>query len=125
MNDRSNPKFHRIAEESLHGLARLIADDAALAAFLNAALDDDLWRQAQADPCGYFTRAGIDIPDFLDMNLQSPQVLKPWPPTIPELQMVTVRCWWVWARVDGDEEPVKPFLFCLKVPAILLDFIRR
>jgi hypothetical protein len=51
--------------------------------------------------------------------------MKSWPPTIPELQMVTVRCWWVGGKVDKDEEPAKPFLFCLEVPTILLQYVTR
>jgi hypothetical protein len=125
MNEHSDYKSHHVSEETLRGMAQLLADDAALTAFKSAALNNDLWQQAQANPRGYFASAGIDIPDVLNMSLQSHQTLKPWPPTIPELQMVTMRCWWVWGRVDEDEEPVKPFLFCLEAPAILLDYIRR
>ena len=125
MIDHSNPKSHRIAEDTLRGLAQLIADDTALAAFKIAALDEDLWQQAQADPRGYFASVGIDIPDRLDMSLQSHQDMKPWPPTIPEIQMVTVRCWWVWGKEDEDGTHLSPTEFCLEVPTILLDYLQR
>lgn len=124
IND-SNHKSHHVSEETLHGLARLLADDAALTAFKTAALNDDLWQHAQADPKGYFASAGIDIPGFLDMSLQSRQGIKPWPPTIPEFQMVTVRCWWIWGTVDEDGEYLPPAQFCLEAPTILLDYLRR
>lgn len=125
MNDFDNHESPHVSEETLRGMARLLGDDTALAAFKKAALNEDLWQQAHADPRGYFASAGIDIPDFLDMSLQSHQGMKPWPPTIPELQMVTVRCWWVWNKAGDDEGTVKPFLFCLEVPSILLDYLRR
>lgn len=115
----------RVPEETLLAQAKLLSNDAAMTAFKEAAFNDDLWREAEADPRSYFGSVGIDIPDILEMILQSHESLKPWPPTIPELQMVTLRCWWVWGKVDNDEEPVKPFRFCLEVPSILLQYLRR
>jgi hypothetical protein len=64
MIDHSHNKSYRVSEETLHGMAQLITDDTALAAFKTAALNDDLWQQAQADPRGYFASVGIDIRTF-------------------------------------------------------------
>jgi len=109
----------------LRGMGELLSDDAVLLAFKQAAFNDDLWQQAQADPRGYFGGVGVTIPDVLDIAITGHQALKPWPPTAPELQMVTIRCFWVWGKRDPDEGPVKPVQFYLEVPSILLPFVRR
>jgi hypothetical protein len=67
MNNNLEP--HHFSEEIQHAPARLIADDAALAAFKTAALNNDLWQQSQAKPRGYFASARNDIQDSIDKRL--------------------------------------------------------
>ena len=123
MKDKNDRATNRVTESILPGLASLITNDDALSAFKAAALSDDLWERAKADPTEYFGSRGVDIPPELGIGFSDHYSRKPWPPLEPDLQLVAVRCWWVWGKVDPDEDPVPPFHFCLEVPEFLLRYV--
>jgi hypothetical protein len=107
----------------LEGLAAVL-NSSALQGFADAALREDTWERAREDPVGYFRERGINVPPQIEMAFIEHQSLKPWPRPEPDLQLVKVRCWWVWGKVDPDEDPVPPFHFCLEVPAFLIEYLR-
>src|SRR5688500_13992134 len=109
--------------EIVSELAQVIADDAAFAAFKADALNEVVWSRAKADPAGYFRSRRVHIPESIEISFTDYKSLQPWPDLEPELQMVVVRCWWVWGRADSDSDPVPPFHFCLEVPAFLLQYV--
>ena len=114
----------RTRPEVLEGLAAMLGNREALGAFADAALRDDTWERAVSDPTGFFSERGIEIPKGVDIDFIEHRAKKPWPRPEPDLQLVKVRCWWVWGKVDPDEDPVPPFHFGLEVPAFLLDYVK-
>ena len=124
MNRKSKDSEESV--ERFKELASLITDERATRAFMAAALNDRAWPEAKADPIAYFNRAGVAVPPDLEVTFTGQEFEQPWPPlNDPALQTVVVRCWWVWGKVDKDDnEPVRPFRFCLEVPTSLLAYIR-
>jgi hypothetical protein len=123
VKDKNDWTTSKIPEDILSELASLITDDAAISAFKTAALSDDVWERAKADPAEYFSSQGVEIPPDLEISFSDHHSRRPWPPLEPDLQLVVVRCWWVWGKVDPDDDPVPPFHFCLEVPESLLRYV--
>jgi hypothetical protein len=96
--------------------ASFVADGRAAAMFVAAALDDEIWERACANPRRYFEARGVMVPRSVTSRFVDRS--RPDPESEATADLVTVRCWWVTARNDDDEsDPPQPVRFCLEVPA--------
>ena len=104
-------------ERAAQEFASFVADGRAAATFVAAALDDDIWERACANPRRYFEARGVTVPRSVTSRFVDRS--RPDPEADAASDLVTVRCWWVMARNDEDDEsePPKPVRFCLEVPA--------
>lgn len=94
-------------------------------AFAEAALNDDIWETAKANPARYLRASGLRLPKGIEVVFAEHRKRRPWPAPEPQLELVVVRCFWISGRADPDEDPQPPTRFCLEIPVFLLDFIRR
>jgi hypothetical protein len=115
-----------LGDDDLRRLSEVVTAPELLTAFGEAALRDDVWDKAQADPAAYLEGRGLRLPEGLEVAFTEDRLRRPWPRPEPDLQMVVIRCFWVWGKEDPDDEkPKPPTRFCLQIPAFLLDYIRQ
>lgn len=113
-----------VDEKLLAALGKTVTAPALYGAFAEAAFDDEVWQGAVAAPARYLRSKGVRLPKGVQVVLTEHRQRQPWPDREAELQLVVVRCFWVWGSADPDEEPQPPTHFCIEVPVFLLDFIR-
>jgi hypothetical protein len=106
-------------------LGEFLADGRATAMFAAAALDTDIWQRARQNPRRYFEARGVRVPSRVTSRFV--EHARPDPADDSETRTVLVRCWWVMARQDEDDEdePPQPLRFCLEVPAALVSRFTR
>jgi hypothetical protein len=109
----------QIAEE----FASFVSNGRAAAMFVAAALDDEVWERACANPRRYFEARGVEVPRsvtsrFVDRSRQEPEA--------PAPESTTVRYWWVTPRIDDDDNDAPhPVRISLEVPAETASRFRR
>jgi hypothetical protein len=111
------------SQEALKRMAAVLGNREAFQGFVGAATDDREWERATDDPAAYLEARGIDLSQ-VDVRFTEHDLSRPWPRPGTDIELVKVRCWWVWGKVDPDEDAVPPFRFCLEVPAALLPYLR-
>jgi hypothetical protein len=106
---------------SLERLTAVATDDALLAAFNEAALDQELWRTALGDLEKFLLSRDVQLPEGIHVSFTD-TIPKPWLPPEPDLQLVVVRTFWVCYRDrdDGQPGPMTCERFSLVVPRTLV-----
>jgi hypothetical protein len=114
-----------VDEKLLAALGKTVKIPQLYVAFAEAAFDDEVWTGATAAPARYLRSKGVRLPKGVKVVLTEHRQRRPWPDREAALELVVVRCFWVWGKADPDEDPQPPTHFCIEIPVFLLDFIRR
>lgn len=95
-------------------LAQFLRDGRAAAAFTAAALNDDIWERAKANPRRYFEARGVCLPRMFATGFVNGDPEQP-----DESRETVVRCWWLTAGEDAyeDGERPRPMRVWIEVPA--------
>ena len=97
-------------------LAGFLKNGRAAAAFVAAALDDEMWERARANPTRYFEARGVPLPRTLACRLLNGDTQDAERGQF--VDTLAVRCWMVMVReddCDAGERP-KPVRMCIEVP---------